>query len=284
MVQSHVRPPSLNGHHLNGRHVAPPPSGGAFAGARERTVFPSEQILLAPASLLYAWRRRYFAGAPLIRLPQWLLLIAGALWATGLLPGRWWGTGLCLLLLLALQATVWWLRRRDFVRFEQDALPPVQPQPLAATAKIPLFATGLFGVERKERRFTWLPGFYRTFATREHALLCQVNDHPAGFGDAPPEEEGLWYVFFTPPAIEAVQAGTLTFGRNQRPALAVNYRHTPARQIGKQSPTTRSETVYLAFQQDKDRERVLADLLVDLPPAGRPHPHAASHPPLSSKR
>lgn len=272
-MQSYVRPPSLNGH-----HGSPPASGGAFAAPRERTVFPHERILLAPATLLYAWRRRQVAGTPLIRLPQWLLLAGGTFWAVGLLPGRWWGAGLCLLLLVALQGTLWWLRRRDFVHFTPDALSPVQPRPLSATAKIPLFATGLFGVERKERRFTWLPGFYRTFATREHALLCQVHDHPTGFGDSPPEEEGLWYIFFTPPTIESVQGGTLAFGRNRRPALAVSYRHIPAGQKKTKSPTSRPETVYLAFQQHEDREMVLADLLFDLPLAARDRLQAAGQP------
>ncbi|RIK36290.1 MAG: hypothetical protein DCC55_27765 [Chloroflexi bacterium] len=263
-MQSHVRPPSLNGH-----HAAPPSSGGAFAAVRGRTVFPHERVLPAPATLLYAWQRRQIAGTPLIRLPQWLLLTGGVLWATSLLPGRWWGAGLCLLLLLALQGTLWWLRRHDFVHFTPGALPLVRPQPLEPAAKIPLFATGLFGVERKEQRFTWLPGFYRTFATREHALLCQVNDHPAGFGSSPPEEEGLWYVFFTPATIESVEGGNLSFGRNHRPALAVCYRHIPARQKEKQSPTSQLETVYLAFQQEADCHTVLADLLFDLPAAAR---------------
>jgi hypothetical protein len=279
MVQSHIRPPSLNGH-----HAAPPSSGGAFVAARERTVFPHERILLAPATLLYAWRRRQLAGAPLIRVPQWLLLGGSVLWAVDLLPGRWWGAGLCLLLLLALQGTLWWLRRRDFVRFRPDTLPSVAPKPLDATAKVPLFVTGLFGVERKERRFTWLPGFYRTFATREHALLCRANDHPPGLGESLPEEEGLWYVFFTPPTIESVQGGALTFGRNQRPALAIHYHHTPVRQGEKKLAATRLETVYLAFQREEDRERVLADLLFDLPQAARQHQITEDPSTLSRKR
>lgn len=282
-VQPYVRPPSVNGHQLNGHHAVPSSAGTALAGVRERTVFPRERLLLAPATLLYRWRRRQLAGTPLIRLLQWLLLAGGALWAVGLLPGRWWGAGVCLLLLFALQGVLWWLQRRDFVHFTPELLPPVQPTPLSSAAKIPLFATGLFGVEQKERRFTWLPGFYRTFATREHALLCQVSEDGAGLSEWPPEEQGLWYIFFTPSAIESVQGGHLGFGRNRRPALAVRYRHTPARQKVKEAPTTRSETVYLAFQQDEDRETVLADLLFDSPPTARSQPQTAGHLPTRKR-
>lgn len=66
------------------------------------------------------------------------------------------------------------LRKRDFVNFQATALPTTSPSLLNPAHKLPIYATGLFSVENKYQRYTWLPGFYRTFATREHALLCQV--------------------------------------------------------------------------------------------------------------
>jgi hypothetical protein len=168
------------------------------------------------------------------------------------------------MLLVALEAWLLRWQRRDFVHFVACTCPPVQAQALDAKAKIPIHASGLFQVEAKRRRYTWLPGFYRTFATREHALLCQVVERRFfKVGHWPEAEVGLWYVFFQPEMIQQVEWGTLHFGAHSRPALAVTYE--PLDQAPKRRHAPPSETIYLAFQQAEEGLAILADLLQDLP-------------------
>jgi hypothetical protein len=253
-------PPAVNGH-----QAAPPNAGGVFLPAQQRTVFPADQVRVSLTTLLYCLARQQIGGMPLIRLPQWLLLIAAGLWAPGWLPGRWWVTGLCLVMLLALQLALVRLRRHDFVLFTASAQPVVTPQALAARPKIPIYATGQFSVENKSRQFTWLPGFYRTFATREHALMCQVAGRTLlPIGRWPETEIGLWYVFFTPPEIQQVRWGKLAFGRTALPAIAVTYRSTSQPPPRRRANDSGATTVYLAFQQEDDGRTILADLLYDL--------------------
>jgi hypothetical protein len=255
------QPPSLNGN-----HTAPPPPGGAFASPQPQTVFPQERLRPATATVLYTVSRGQIGGLSPLRIIQWILLLAAAIWATGWLPGRWLGVGGWVAILGLLQVALYRLRQRDFVQFINASLPTVAPGPLDPKEKVPVFVSGLFEVENKAQRFTWLPGFYRTFATREHALLCQVGHRPAlRFAGWPPDEVGLWYIFFHPAAIESVQWGALRFGRTERPALAVHYRHTPTQVQGRRPPATTVETIYLAFQQEHHAHTVLADLRYDWP-------------------
>jgi hypothetical protein len=145
-------------------------------------------------------------------------------------------------------------------------MPAVRPQVLPASEKLPIFATGYFSVENKRKRFTWLPGFYRTFATREHALLCQLAERPfAGIANWPETEVGLWYIFFTPGAISQIRWGRLAFGRTVLPAIAVTYtpEETPAARSRNTGP--HPETVYLAFTDEQTGKTILADLLHDSP-------------------
>ncbi len=247
----------------NGHHAAPPSTGGAFSDARaERTEFPRDQIPIALDSLLYLASRLHFGGMPLLRWPQWLCFFVIVIAALGLLPGQSWWIGGALLLWLGLQVIFHLRRRRDFVTFSERALPSVLPQPMPVSNKIPIFATGVFAVENKQQRYTWLPGFYRTFATREHALLCQVAAEPfwpiCQWSEA---EQGLWYIFFTPSAIDKIHVGTLAFGRHNRPALAIHYREPVVTTDKPRPPIMR--IVYVACQQESDLHRILADLLVD---------------------
>jgi hypothetical protein len=251
---------------LNGAHAAPPQPGGVFTVAATRTVFPIDVIRLTWVTLLYGLARGQIGGIRLIRWPQVLLLLAAALWATGALPGGRGVATLWLLVWLTLILALRMLRRRDFVQFVAGVLPPVQAETLPSSAKLPVFVTGLFSVENKQQRFTWLPGFYRTFATREHALICQVAGRPAAsLGRWGEDETGLWYIFFTPALIESVQWGTVTFGANRRPALVVQYRRGAPDQTGARSAPSDLETVYLAVYDQATGQRMLADLLHDWP-------------------
>ena len=80
---------------------------------------------------------------------------------------------------------------------------------LAPAAKIAvLYATGTLGVQGRQLLFVELPGFYRTFATREHALLCRAQPRRwAAIVAWPEEEQGLWYAFFLPDQIMTIRAG-----------------------------------------------------------------------------
>jgi len=238
---------------------------GAFAVPSPRSAFPEDSPRLALATLLYNVSHYQLAGAPLLNWVRWTLLLVAILWATGWLPGRWWVTGLCACLLMALFALLHHLRRRDFVAFHPLPWPSPQPKPLNVAQKIPLHATGLFSVETKAQRYTWLPGFYRTFATREHALLCQVADRKFLAVNRWPETEvGLWYVFFVPDDVQAIRWGELRFGKTVRPAVAITYQL--ALKTGKKRiDQPRTETLYLAVQQVADGYTLLADLAYDLP-------------------
>jgi hypothetical protein len=251
--------PSLNGH-----QATPPTSGGVFLPSTQpRTVFPADNLRFSLTTLLYCLTRHRFGGTPLVRVPQVGLLILAGLWAVGAFPGRWWGVSLCLMALLALQVMLVRLRRRDFVTFTAGKLPAVKPQAIDARPKFPIYATGQFSVQEKSKRFTWLPGFYRTFATREHVLMCQVAQRAVlPIGSWPEAEIGLWYHFFTPAEIHQIRWGQLAFGRTTLPALAIT------RPLPNPSPRRRSaestDTVYLAFEHEHDGRTILADLLYDL--------------------
>jgi hypothetical protein len=172
----------------------------------------------------------------------------------------------CICLFVVLQWSLLRLRRRDFVKFQTTAMPAVQPEGLPASEKLPIFATGHFSVENKSKRFTWLPGFYRTFATREHALLCQLAERPfAGMANWPETEIGLWYVFFMPDAIRQIRWGRLAFGRTALPAIAVTYTPAEAPAARRRNTEPPQETIYLAFREEQTGKTILADLFHDLP-------------------
>lgn len=251
----------------NGKYEAPlslsKPSG-AFPTQPQQTKFPEDQPQAALATILYNISRYTLSGLPLINWLCWALLISAAIAATGLLPGRWWDVGLCLLFMLGLLVALFLQRRRDFVTFQPAPLPDIAAQRLDPNQKIPIHATGLFTVAEKYQRYTWLPGFYRTFATREHALLCQVQDRNFWRISHWRETElGLWYAFFMPADVEQVQWGELRFGRTIRPALAITYRLTKPQK--KRRNGAQVETLYLAVQNHEDGHTILADLRYDVP-------------------
>ncbi len=213
--------------------------------------------------LSYYLDRMMLAGAPVSRWVNILLLFIGALGALGLVPGHWLTAGLCLLLL----AGFFWLQRhwrsRDYVRFQETPLPQITPQALAPSDNVPIHATGYFTVESKNERFTWLQGYFRTFATREHAAICLVQPKLFLLAQWPEKDVGMWYVFFFPRSVRNVRHGTVTFGRKTQPCVAVEHEiHIPKK--GRFSrERTLHETVILASETEADSLRILADLLHD---------------------
>ena len=258
---------------LNGKQKAPPDSSGAFVMAssleapatltrkqQQRTIFPDDVASGGFQSFLYKCYRHEWAGT---RLTRWMMLasLAGALlWATVLTP-RWLGLVLASFFIVALSIIIVRHRRHDFVRFEEEPMPPVTPAKLLAGDKIPIYATGNFTVEGQYQRFTYLPGFVRTFATGEHAVLCLVRERRfAGVGRWPILEIGMWYAFFLPNDIHGIRYGTLKFAGAPMSAIAIDYRLSiPASSARRDKEL--NETIYLVCADETDTTRMLADVL-----------------------
>jgi hypothetical protein len=268
--------------YLNGKHEAPPDLGGASSLRSSPLSTPSSPPpTLQPTQFLddvqgISWRTFCYhlshqecLGFSLLRIVTWLLLLLAGVWALGALPGRWWGCSASLLLLLGLCVTLRHQRRRDFVHFvvdsDMDTAPKAFPQALAPDRKIAVYATGQFEVEGKKRRFTMIPGFYRTFATREHATICQIRPRRfLGICNCPDEEVGLWYAFFIPAAIREIRLGHLYFDRVQRHALAIRYEQTIANPRKADKSKVIEQTLYLVVDSQSTIQTILADLYADL--------------------
>ncbi len=214
-------------------------------------------------SILYGLYRHEWAGGPLTRWIWSGLLLLGGLSAIWLQP--WWlGLVIALAAVIAFFLMLNILRRSDFVRFEEQAVPVVTPEPLSPNDKIAVYTTGHFSVEGQYRRFTYLPGYYRSFATREHAILCLARDRRfLRLGRWPVLDVGMWYIFCTERLIDQVRYGQLHFERESRPAVAIDYRLTrpaPGRRSGEK---TLDETIYLVCTNEADTKRLIADLFTD---------------------
>ncbi len=248
---------------LNGS--APPQLRGAVALPANRTIFLPD---LAPAGfggVAYALAHFRLAG---MALDRWLWSAGGAL-ALLLAARELLLPGLLLLIAVALlQGVLAWCRRTGGVEFHPAEWATASEQDgslthaLSPDAKIPIYATGLFGVEKRRQPFSMLPGFFRTFATREHALLCKINPQRFWRWASWPEEElGLWYIFFQPAEIVTITTGALSFGRFAGPAVAITVQRTVTGQRQPPAP----ELILLAFCDEAGARTVLRDLLADRP-------------------
>lgn len=233
------------------------------------------QALLFKTS--YVLNRYQAFGAPLQRWVVVLLLLAALLLALGLLPGGVAAALAAMLLALALLASARLARRSQYVQFRPDSLAP-QPAPdeapFSPAEKLVLRATGLFEVEGKAQRFTELPAYYRSFSTREHAIMAVVAPSRllGGLASWQAEEIGMWYIFVKSNELREVQPGTLRFGRSRRPALRLLVEQVlPDKnavldawglQWGKDKSklATRQQTIYLSFDGEVERARVMGDL------------------------
>ncbi|MEZ4708205.1 MAG: hypothetical protein R3A44_13420 [Caldilineaceae bacterium] len=228
-------------------------------------MFPEDKTAPSTRTLLYQLSRYYVAGAPLFRWLVLALFAVGVVWLAAQWPGQWMGAApwvIAALVLIYLRR-LW--RSNGYVHFDTAPPPTVEPMRLSADQKLPIHATGHFSVEGKAQYDTWLPGFYRTFATREHALLCQVMDKKIWkFGRRPPDEIGMWYIFFMPNAIEGVRWGQLHFGAQPQLAIAIDYQVEVQAEGRFRNAKTRIETLFIATQNEEDARTIMADLLFDL--------------------
>ena len=119
-------------------------------------------------------------------------------------------------------------------------------------------------MQGRERFFADLTAYWRTYASREHAVLA--IQHPSRFlllGHSRDEDAGMWYAFIPPAAIAEVTPGQLRYGRQVSPGLRVVYRRQPPARDGKRPPKAVVATIYLAFEDEATRVRVWADLVAD---------------------
>lgn len=233
------------------------------------TVFPTHSLSPSLRTTLYNFTFTYLAGVTLFR---WMVILLSGLFVLFLFaePSYWIPTFVVWLGFVV--ALLLWRRHwqnTDFVRFEAGSAPSMeestfQPIRMEPDQKVPVHVTGLFSVEEREGRFTWMPGFYRTFATREHALLCQHQDRKF-LGVSKPDEEtvGMWYIFFRPADIVQLQWGKLSFGASPAPAIAVTRQveGTVKKRFGREKVV--HETLYMTFADENDRKQVWADLHAD---------------------
>ncbi len=237
-------------------------------------------MLGVPYKASYQLNRHEWAGWPLDR---WLvvgLVILAGLMATGILPGGLTGAILCAVALVALLGLRGIAGRTNHVLF-RPAGAPAAHDPAAARMdpadKLALHATGEFEVEDRQRDFTELSAYYRSFQTREHAVMALVP--PARLlllAGRPEHEVGMWYMFFTNRQLRRIEPGTLRFGSRERPALRLEVeRPIPAKtttadvfgikRSDRAKAKTQRQTLYLSFDTPADCQKVLSDLVADAP-------------------
>lgn len=206
---------------------------------------------------VYQLHRHQWNGWPLAR---WLLAVWIAIGGLGLLlggPGGWLIALAASALLIGHLAVSIWAGRNAYVEFVTDGslasfLPGDQAK-LHPQDKIEVRATGRFEVEGRSQFFAELQAYFRTFATREHAIMALVpRSRFLRVGQWPEHELGMWYIFFLPQQVISLEPGFLSFYGASRPALRVTYRAQKG-----------LERVYLSFASEEDRRRVWVDIAHD---------------------
>ncbi len=229
--------------------------------------------------LAIAYRLRYYCLGDW-RLDKWLIslaLLCALLVAPWSLLGGgqsavpvagWRAPALAITLLLVAGPWLYgrWAARHDYVIFDGEPAAAPGGEPLMPAEKLPIRATGWFEVEGKSHFFASLPAYWRTFATREHAVMALV--HPGRFlaiGHIPDRDVGLWYMFFCPESILELAPGRLTFDGEERLALRLTYQMQPS---GVPKPARRPRSVraarlYLSFESEPALRQAWADMLAD---------------------
>ncbi len=272
--------PSTNGFH-NGSENAPPLKSGAFQSQQlipqqltpqqpvvepPRTTFPKNLNDHSWRSWLYLFSRSAILGFFSMRLVTVFWVLFALWWGLAELPAGWWGA----LVWGGVLAGCWLMllrqRRTDFTHFVPSVMPALAANLLKSNQKVAVYVTGEFNVQGKRRRFTWLPGFYRTFGTREHALIGQVNERQLlWIANWPEQEVGLWYMFIEPQSIQRIQVGELHFAGTPRPAIAIDYQLSLPSKREEDPPQLVAQKVYIVAEVAAELPAILADLIFDAP-------------------
>ncbi len=205
----------------------------------------------------YQLHRHEWNGWPLDRWLRAALLVIGGLGPFVGRPGGWLLALAAGILLIGHVAVGVWASRSAYVEFVADESPaqqpPGDPAKLHPQDKVEVRATGLFEVEGRSQFFAELQAYFRTFATREHAVMALVpRSRFLWVGQWPEHELGMWYIFFLPQQVVSLEGGFLAFHGAPRPALRVTYRAQKGQ-----------ERVYLSFANEEERRRVWADIAHD---------------------
>jgi hypothetical protein len=163
------------------------------------------------------------------------------------------------LLAVGTLALLTWGRMRGYCSFvsAEPHRPASEPLPLRGLDHLRVRATGTFQVEGRARRFADLDALYHTFETREHAVMAHVPRTRFLLAGSRREDIGMWYVFFRPERIQSVDPGVVYSEGRPRPALFVRY-----------SGEKQVSDMCLAFENEDDQARALADLRHDVRDAG----------------
>ncbi len=193
---------------------------------------------------------------------NWALVILAVLALLVRFPGSPLAAALLLALVALLGLGRRYARRRHYIHFapQQTPKPPEDPPaPLWPEDKLLHHASGHFQVEGKEADWAGLIAYYRTFETREHAIMARRT--PSQFlkiGEIDPLTLGMWYIFITPENLLNVTPGRIYFGGEGEPGLRLRWRRFDE----KGKPI--DDVAFLHFDSVADRERVQADLLLDM--------------------
>ncbi len=186
-----------------------------------------------------------------------LLLLVAAAWA--FLEGSILATAAFLVLFAFSFVLEWAAGRAFYLRFTPSDDHPPAPEALDPKEKIHVRVSGHFSVEGKWKRFADLEAYFRTFASREHALMAWVP--PSRYlllGRWPDRDLGLWYIFFRPEHLREVVPGTLEVGNKVQHALMIRYWEP---EEGKKK--AQEVVAHLGFEDLESRDHVWADLLWD---------------------
>lgn len=212
------------------------------------------------SGVLYLLRRHHLGAFSLLHWISILGLGGGALIATGRFDvHRLWSCPL-LLLAVALPAADWLAARRDYVSFTPETHVPEAAR-LSPQTHVGVWATGLFEVEGRLRRHTWLQATYRTFPSREHAVIATcVPSTLLRIGRSRGQDHGMWYIFCLPQAIRNVQVGYVQFGRRQQPAVALTHTTDVPGRFRRKRTRRENVVVYLGCARTADALTIAGDL------------------------
>lgn len=205
----------------------------------------------------YNFTRHRIAGIPLT---WWLLAFAvawPALMVLGTVRVTAWSIAAAVVAVLLLVAIAVGARNRYVVFRPAGERPAIAGRPLKPEEKVPARATGVFEVSGMNHYLADARAWFETVETREHIVIVW---NPLSrfllFAKTPKHLAGMWYAFFQPSHIRALQVGHMAFGGRVRPALRIAYQPDEAK--------ARAH-LYLAFDNEENLAAVLDDLRRDAP-------------------
>ncbi len=219
----------------------------------------------AMSGILYALRRHHVGAFSLLHWVSLFSLGGAALMATERFDMHRLWSGPLLLLAVALPVADYLAARRGYVSFTPGPHMPEATR-LSPQTHVAVRATGLFEVEGKFRRHTWLEASYRTFPSREHAVIATCPPSRLLWaGRSRREDQGMWYIFCLPQAIRNVHVGYVQFGRQRRPAVALTHNMEVPGRFRRKRVRHEDTVIYLGCAHTADALVIAGDLNAETP-------------------